>query len=252
MLDTVDQALGLGLPCFPCRADKKPLTSHWLKDATADPDAIRKMFSAHPGCLIGVPTGSISEIDVLDVDPRHNGQIWYAANKEKLPATRIHRTRRGGLHRLFRHMEGLRSTAAKIAPGIDTRGDGGYFIWWPATGLEFQDYPPTGLPEWPLWLLPSMMSKPIPPPPPYRRGTINDRLLVAKVGGLAKALAHSPEGSRNNLCNWAGYAMRQLVASGQADAERVAYTLASAATCAGLSFQEADRAIRSGMGWRHG
>jgi len=255
--DAADKALELGLPCFPCRADKTPLTPNGFKDASADINAIREMFSPHPGCLIGVPTGSISGIDILDVDPRHNGHVWYAASKEKLPPTRIHRTRRGGLHRLFKHMDGLRNTTAKIAAGIDTRCEGGYFIWWPAVGLEFQDYPPTGLPEWPLWLLPAMMSKPVPPPPPYRRVIINDRdlssrLLVAKVSGLAQTLASSPEGSRNNLCNWAGFAMRQLVASGQADGERVAYTLARAATSAGLSFSEAARAVRSGMGGRRG
>jgi Bifunctional DNA primase/polymerase, N-terminal len=167
------------------------------KDASADPNEIRKMFSPHPGCLIGVPTGSPSGIGILDVDPRHNGQIWYESNKTRLPPTRIHRTRGGGLHRLFRHMDSLRNTTAKIAPGVDTRCEGGYFIWWPATGLEFQDYPPTGLPEWPLWLLPSMMSNPVPPPPPYKRSFIKDRnlsscFLVAKVSGLAANACQQP------------------------------------------------------------
>ena len=113
------------------QTDKSPLTAHGLKDAATDADAIHRMFSPHPDCLIGVPTGSISGIDILDVDPRHDGHVWYAANKERLPPTRIHRTRSGGIHRLFRHMDGLRNTAAKIAPGIDTRSEGGYFIWWP-------------------------------------------------------------------------------------------------------------------------
>jgi hypothetical protein len=255
----LDHALNLYLPCFPCRntprdekADKTPLTKNGFKDASADPAELRRMFSPHPDCLIGVPTGAVSGIDILDVDPRHNGHVWYEAHKEKLPPTRVHRTRRGGLHRFFRHTDGLRNTTAKIAPGIDTRCDGGYFIWWPATGLEFQDYPPSGLPEWPQWLLPAMLPQPAPPPPPYWRVTISDRHLVARVSGLAKALANSPEGNRNSLCNWAGYAMRELVASGQVDGERIAYTLARAATCAGLSFQEAARAVRSGMGGRHG
>ena len=259
MLDTVDQALGLGLPVFPCRntphnkeTDKTPFTSHGFKDASADPNEIREMFLPHPGCLIGVPTGSASGVDILDVDPRHGGHLWYAANKEKLPATRIHRSRSGGLHRLFRHMDGLRSTTGKIAPGIDTRADGGYCIWWPSEGLEFRDYPLAELPQWPLWLLPAMMAKPVPPPPPYKRDIINDHFLVARVSGLARTLANGPEGSRNNIANWAGFAMRPLVATGQVDAGRVAYVLARAATHAGLSFQEADRAIRSGMGWRHG
>jgi len=156
------------------------------------------------------------------------------------------------LHRLFKHIDGLRNTTAKIAPGIDTRCDGGYFIWWPATGLEFQDYPPTGLPEWPLWLLPLMVAKPVPPPPPYnsaiKSGDYRPRFIIAKIEGLAKVLSNCPEGTRNSLCNWAGFSIRQLVASGQADGERVAYTLARAATSAGLSFSEAARAVRSGMG----
>ena len=83
-------------------------------------------------------------------------------------------------------------------------------------------------------------------------GRLTSPVLAAKVSGLARTLANSPEGSRNNLCNWAGYSMRELVASGQVDASRVAFTLAHAATCAGLSFAEAARAVRSGMGGRHG
>src|ERR1700730_6023741 len=153
--DIIDQALALGLPCFPCRnmprnerADKRPLTKNGFKDASDDQGKIREMFSPHPGCLIGVPTGRASGIDVLDVDPRHGGHVWYAAHQDQLPPSRIHRTRSGGVHRLFWHKDGLRNSTARIAPGIDTRAEGGYFIWWPAIGLEFQDYPPAGLPDW--------------------------------------------------------------------------------------------------------
>ena len=34
----------------------------------------------------------------------------------------------------------------KIAPGIDVRADGGYFIWWPCEGTDVRDAP---LAEWP-------------------------------------------------------------------------------------------------------
>jgi Bifunctional DNA primase/polymerase, N-terminal len=145
-------ALALGLPGFPCRdtpknkaTDKTPLTKNGFHDASADPHKIREMFSRR--CLIGVATGTLSGFDVLDVDPRNGGREWYEANKHKLPATRIHRTRSGGIHLLFKHLAGLRNSAGKVAPGIDVRGDGGYVIWWPAHGLEFKDFPPSGTPE---------------------------------------------------------------------------------------------------------
>jgi hypothetical protein len=239
----IDLALELGLPCFPCRADKKPITAHGFEDASDDPDAIRKMFPPRPGCLIGVPTGAASGIDILDVDPRHGGHVWYAAHKEKLPPTRIHRTRSGGLHRLFRHMDGLRNSTAKIAPGIDTRAEGGYFIWWPATGLEFRDYPPAGLPEWPPWLLPAMMSKPIPPPPPYTRSDLG--AVVGRVAGIVSAVANAREGERNNVLFWAACRLTEMVRDGSVSDGAAKDLLQQSAERCGLTGMEALRTAMS-------
>jgi hypothetical protein len=60
-----------GLPCFPCHADKRPVTPHGFKDATRDGEKLCALWAQHPGPLVGVPTGEISGIDVLDIDPRH-------------------------------------------------------------------------------------------------------------------------------------------------------------------------------------
>jgi hypothetical protein len=88
----VDQALELGLPVFPCRntpgnekTDKTPLTPNGFKDASADPNEIRKMFSQHPGCLIGVPSAAASGIDILDVDPRHGGKCLVCGPQGEAP-----------------------------------------------------------------------------------------------------------------------------------------------------------------------
>jgi bifunctional DNA primase/polymerase-like protein len=156
-------ALGLRLHVFPCLETKAPTCPNGFKAATREPDAIRELWRRWPGPLIGVPTGAMSGFDVLDIDRDKGGGVWYAAHRGKLPPTRYHRTRSGGLHLLFRHTEGLRNSTSRIAPGIDTRGDGGYVIFWPAAGLEVGDHPLNALPEWPLWLLPSLMSPPVPP-----------------------------------------------------------------------------------------
>jgi hypothetical protein len=121
------RALALGLPAFPCRADKRPACPHGYRDATADPTGLRALWRRHPGPLVGVPTGELSGFDVLDIDaPRHpEAAAWLGARRDGLPATRTHRTRSGGLHLLFRHQSGLRCWAGRPVAGVDGRGDGG-------------------------------------------------------------------------------------------------------------------------------
>src|SRR5262249_55774793 len=62
--------------------------------------------------LWGVPTGVVSGIDVLDIDP--DGLGWFEANRHRIPVTRVHRTPRGGLHLFFKHAPGLRCSRGRI------------------------------------------------------------------------------------------------------------------------------------------
>ena len=150
-----------GMPVFPCRADKKPACRHGFHDASRDPATIKRMFASRSAALIGVPTGEASGIDVLDVDPRHGGAVWYEANLHRLPATRAHRTQSGGLHLLFLHAPGVRNSESRAAAGIDVRGDGGYAIVPPSLGYTVADDAPPA--HWPDWLL--SLALPAPPPP---------------------------------------------------------------------------------------
>jgi len=146
----VPHLAGRPLPAFPCRADKRPATPHGWKDATDDPARFEDLLMDALGMasLIGVPSGAVSGVDVLDIDPAGLG--WLAENEHRLPTTRRHQTRRG-VHILFRHCPGLRCSAGKVAPGCDVRADGGYIIWHPTTGLPVSN--PDELAPWPGWLL---------------------------------------------------------------------------------------------------
>ena len=154
---------------------------------------------------------------------------------------------------LFKHLDGLRCSTSKIAPGIDVRAEGGYIIWWPASGLEFKDYPPDGLPQWPLWLLPSMMSKPVAPPRPYPRRTFEVKSMERQIEGLIKTVANAAEGERNSITYWAACRAGELVATGQMGAGLAIEIIAEAAVRAGLPNFEAKKTAESGVtGGRHG
>ena len=125
-----------GLPCFPCRADKRPATPNGFKDATCDGNKMRELWKRHPGPLVGVPSGDITGLDILDIDPRHGGKHWFAKQCHRLPPTRVHRDWQRRLAPAVSAAPGLRCSAGKIAPGVDVRATGGYVIWWPAAGLR--------------------------------------------------------------------------------------------------------------------
>jgi hypothetical protein len=140
-----------GIPTFSCQANKRPACPHGFKDATRDPAGVEYMWRRWPGPLVGVPTGPASGFDILDIDPRHGGDQWLMQHQEQLGVTRVHRTRSGGEHWFFASGHGVRNTESKIAPGVDTRGDGGYMIWWPSFGGSVACAAPIA--PWPQWLL---------------------------------------------------------------------------------------------------
>jgi hypothetical protein len=148
---------GKALAVFPCKANKRPSTQrghegHGFKDASADPALIKHWWGLWPWALIGVPTGAVNRIDILDIDLHKGGDVWFEENRHRIPVTRVHRTTHGGLHLLFQHAWGLRLSDNAIAKGVDVRADDSYAIWWPAHGCPVLSDAP--LAPWPEWLLP--------------------------------------------------------------------------------------------------
>ena len=81
-LRALDIALALaaaGLPVFPCTAQKIPCIAkanggNGFKDASLDPARIRELWALAGAAakLCGVPTGSASGFDALDIDGAHD------------------------------------------------------------------------------------------------------------------------------------------------------------------------------------
>ena len=213
MAGTLTTALTLaaqGLAVFPCLADKRPACPHGFKDAAAEPGATRALWHSHPGPLIGVPTGAASGFDALDLDPRHGAAAWWQANVHRLPETRVHRTRSGGLHVLFRHAEPVRNTASKLGKGVDTRGTGGYIIWWPAHGCRVSKTP---LADWPGWLLERLLQQPEPPKAPTRTfAPIAGEDAAQRIANrVLSRLAAASEGTRHYTLRKAAWTLGGLL-----------------------------------------
>jgi hypothetical protein len=161
MLRTALQLAERGLHVFPCWArDKRPATANGCKDATVDPIAITQWWQADPHLNIGVATGKVSDIFVLDVD---DGSAETAlrnleATHGILPPSVEVITGRGR-HVYFKMPQTpVRNSAGKIAPGIDTRGDGGYVLVPPSLHPSGRRYhwsvdSASTLAEAPGWLL---------------------------------------------------------------------------------------------------
>jgi hypothetical protein len=228
-----------GLRCFPCHADKTPATPRGYKDASNVRETVQELWLRYPAPLSGIPTGEMSGFDVLDIDPRHGGDKWFAEHKSRLPATRVHQTRSGGFHLFFQHEPGLRCNAGRIAAGVDIRADGGYVIWWPGVGLPVTSKMPIA--RWPNWLIQQFSSSP-------RR--ISSRIRIPDdhaLGQLIRFVASAREGERNTLTFWAACRAGEMVRSGLLKAEEAVALITEAAMRAGLPRPEAERAAWSGI-----
>jgi hypothetical protein len=71
----------------------------------------------------------------------------------------------------------MRNSQSIIAPGVDTRGVGGYMIYWPAHGCEVISTAP--IVPWPAWLLQAYLKKSAPPPAAKR--TIRPRTASSSI-----------------------------------------------------------------------
>jgi len=121
---------------FPCRPrDKRPATADGPKSATVDPKTIKAWWTEAPDSNLAIATGAISGIFVIDIDGA-DAELELRkleAAHGALPATVEAITARGR-HCYFRMPDAdVRSSAGKIAQGIDARANGGYVLAPPST-----------------------------------------------------------------------------------------------------------------------
>ncbi|MGE0821764.1 MAG: bifunctional DNA primase/polymerase [Candidatus Binatia bacterium] len=162
-------------PCPPNRAGKHPLTPHGVKDATTDETQIIEWGDNYPNANVAIATGAESGFIVIDVDPRHGGDVSLAALEDEfgmLPVTVEAATGGGGGHFLFAHPGGVvRNNRDRLGAGIDIKADGGYIIASPSnhvSGGQYEWEPNHGpddipLAPMPLWLIEKLTASTVHP-----------------------------------------------------------------------------------------
>jgi hypothetical protein len=125
---------------------KHPIYSGGFKNATIDPAVITEWWTRHPIANIGIATGSVSGIFVIDVDV--SGEKVGLASLEALeaqigpiPCDMSVRTGSGGLHIYLKQPDqDVRNSTSQLGKHIDVRGSGGYVIAPPSTHISGNSY----------------------------------------------------------------------------------------------------------------
>lgn len=161
MTDTAFAALARGWTPLPLRPKAKtPLLETWAEYQNRRPTEteVRDWWQRWPDANLGIVTGAVSGLLVLDVDGLQGEE---SLRGRHLPPTPTSRTGRG-THYLFRHPGGTVANRAGLLPGIDIRGDGGYIVAPPSVhpsgrlyewAIRPEDEPLTDPPSWLLDLL---------------------------------------------------------------------------------------------------
>jgi Bifunctional DNA primase/polymerase, N-terminal/Primase C terminal 2 (PriCT-2) len=140
----------------PCLSERRT-GRRW--GASCDPSVVEQIFRQFPRADIGIATGALSGIWVLDVDNKDgkNGSaaltVLQRDHRGRMPRTAMAETPNSGEHFYFRHPgRPVNTTVSKLGPGLDVRGDGGYVVAPPSRGRAWITSVATIAPA-PAWLV---------------------------------------------------------------------------------------------------
>ena len=150
----------LGLASLPVNtAEKRPYIA-WrpLQERLPSEQELRRQFNKWPSAGVGIVTGNISRLVVLDVDGEEGQRSLIGQFLPVSPCVITGRTS-GGEHRYYRHPGRHVKTVPRFLPGLDSKGDGGFCILPPSIhqsgnryswvdGCSLMDLQPPPMPAW--------------------------------------------------------------------------------------------------------
>lgn len=118
-----------GYSIIPLRRNKHPLIAQWkqFQEVPAGEEQIQAWWKANPSANVGIITGKISGITIIDIDTSESGD---AVPLDTFPKTFTVKTPTGGYHLYYEYEESIQQTANTFPqfPHVDIRNDGGYVV----------------------------------------------------------------------------------------------------------------------------
>jgi len=262
--ENADVALALaksGQRVFPCDARKRPMAK-WTTEASSDPEIVEQFWARAPDALVGLVTGISSGILVVDLDvDRETGEARGEESLEAIGLGRLLtdpslvrvRTPSGGLHLYFAMPDApLRNSVGRLAPGIDTRGEGGYVIapgsvgpagaYRPECEIDWRALPPI-----PADLLEKLTGGRGAAQAPSSADAGNTAWAEAAIESELARLRETPPGRRNDQLNASAFAIGQVAAGAGIDVAGPRHRLCAGGIEIGLDAREVAATVESGL-----
>ena len=136
-----DQTTASHREVCPCMQD--PLARcHGLYAATDDLDVVKQWVEETPEMHLAVATGQASGVFVFDYDPKNGGDVSFQELIDEFGEfeTETNTTKSGGKHFIFQLPNfDVPNIIGKLWPGIDIKGNGGYYLVPPSPGYTKDD-----------------------------------------------------------------------------------------------------------------
>ena len=222
------------------RQDKKPLCANGFKSATTDKVVLQEWNKKFSDCNIGIPTGCINNIFVVDVDGE---QGFESLNRleliyGKLDAPTVITGK--GKHLYFKMPENtdIKSSVGKIADHIDIRANGGYVVAPPSIHENGHRYtwenfiPNQDFPEAPSWLI-SLIT--------------NAEKQPLPVSGVLEEISNAPQGQRNDTLYKRSISLIARAMRENLNIADIKENIINAAMLSGLSTEEALKTFNNAL-----
>lgn len=190
-----------------CASAGKHPRLRWPPGDVVPPAQVRQWWRRWPTANVGIVTGAVSNLLVVDVDPKNGG--WKSLNLLErrygnMPTGAIVVTGSAGLHFYFAHPGVIIGpSAGKLGAGLDVRCDRGLVVAPPslhASGNRYEWQGEPGEPgPCPRWLVRALM-----PAPPRRvqpvvlAGDVT-RFAEAVLDRAARKVREAPDGAKHDV-----------------------------------------------------